>query len=61
VSELGSLFGRQVQRGVNMYDFFESIKNTLTGKLHYPHAKFIDYGAHSITIEGVGGEKKSKS
>lgn len=36
----------------------ESLKNTLIGKLHHPHTKFIDYGAHAITIEGVRSVKK---
>jgi len=33
---------------------FDTLKNSLTGKLHHPHAHFIDYGSHAITIRTSG-------
>jgi hypothetical protein len=28
----------------------DSIKNSLLGRVHYPHTHFIETGAHSITM-----------
>jgi hypothetical protein len=33
----------------------------LIGKSHLPHAKFIDFGTHSLTIEGLPPSKKSQT
>lgn len=38
----------------------ESLKNSLTGKVHMPHSYFIDYGVHAITFEGVSAAAKTK-
>jgi|DEB19_MinimDraft_2_1074335.scaffolds.fasta_scaffold99407_1 hypothetical protein len=42
----------------------DSIKNSLTGRVHYPHPYFIEAGAHSITFATYGGvaeDRKSLS
>mmetsp|Transcript_10358 Transcript_10358/g.15925 ORF Transcript_10358/g.15925 Transcript_10358/m.15925 type:complete len:167 (-) Transcript_10358:563-1063(-) len=37
----------------------ETMKNSLVGKLHFPHSKLIDYGVHSISLEAVKSVKKN--
>jgi len=32
----------------------DSIKNSLTGRVHYPHPYFIEAGAHAITFATYG-------
>ena len=38
----------------NVYQLFDSFKNQVTGKLHEPHAHFIENGIHSITLTSTG-------
>lgn len=33
----------------------DSIKNSLFGKVHYPHTHLIETGAHAITLVTHGG------
>ena len=38
----------------------DSIKNSLTGRVHYPHPYFIEAGAHSITFATYGGVSEDR-
>ena len=35
----------------------DTMKNSLVGKLQYPHSKMIDYGLHAITLEGAKNKR----
>jgi hypothetical protein len=41
-------------------EYLESLKNALTGKVHYPHGHMIDKGIQAVTIEAVLETKKKK-
>jgi hypothetical protein len=38
----------------SIYQLFDSFKFQLTGRLHEPHAHFIENGIHSITLTSSG-------
>ena len=40
--------------------YFESLKNILVGKVHYPHGHMIDKGIQAVTIEAVLEKSKKK-
>jgi len=31
----------------------DSLKNALTGKVHMPHTRMIEYGIHALTFEAI--------
>jgi hypothetical protein len=39
----------------------DSIKNSLLGRVHYPHTHFIETGAHSITLVTHGAPSLEQS
>jgi hypothetical protein len=41
-------------RNASIYQLFDSFKLQLTGRLHEPHAHFIENGIHSITLTSAG-------
>ena len=47
-------------RHENVMYYLESLKNALTGKVHYPHGHMIDKGIQAVTIEAVLESKKKK-
>jgi hypothetical protein len=48
-------------RHENVMFYLESLKNALTGKVHYPHGHMIDKGIQAVTIEAIQESKKKKS
>jgi len=47
-------------RHENIMYYLESLKNALTGKVHYPHGHMIDKGIQAVTIEAVLESRKKK-
>jgi hypothetical protein len=43
----------RVQWSGTVLSLLESLKNSLIGKVHFPHSPMIDHGLHAITFEGV--------
>ena len=37
----------------------DSVKNSLIGRVHYPHGRFMEMGAHAITLETHSPETDS--
>ena len=48
-------------RHENVMYYLESLKNALTGKVHYPHGHMINKGIQAVTIETIMESKKTKS
>lgn len=49
--------GMKVNRKGSILSMLEAIRNSLLGKLHYPHAQMIEYGIHAVSFEAVQKKK----
>lgn len=53
LDEVLRLFEHRAKRNQNLMHMLESLKNSLIGKAHMPHAYLIENGVHAITFEAA--------
>ena len=50
----------RINKKGSLLSMLEAIRNSLLGKLHYPHAAMIEHGIHAVTFEAVKKKNDNK-